>query len=101
MPAIIDSDQHLFESPTMWRDYIDPAFRDDALAITEDEYWATPGSPGEDRQLDIADVQHTRRRPPPSAAAGSGACQNLPPEYRLRRSPPGGLLGSVGQGRII
>jgi predicted TIM-barrel fold metal-dependent hydrolase len=33
----IDVDQHLFESRTTWSDYIDPAHRDDALSITDDD----------------------------------------------------------------
>ncbi len=33
----IDVDQHLFESRTTWSEYIDPARRDDALSITDDE----------------------------------------------------------------
>src|SRR5439155_14349460 len=35
--AIIDCDQHLYEPRSMWRDHIDRAFRDDALAIEDDE----------------------------------------------------------------
>ncbi|MFN2544927.1 MAG: amidohydrolase family protein [Actinomycetota bacterium] len=35
--AIIDGDQHLYEPRTMWRDHIDPGFRDDALAVELDE----------------------------------------------------------------
>ena len=34
---IIDVDQHLFESRTTWSDYIEPAHRDDALVITDDQ----------------------------------------------------------------
>jgi predicted TIM-barrel fold metal-dependent hydrolase len=34
----IDVDQHLFEGPSVWGDHIDPAFRDDALAITDDAH---------------------------------------------------------------
>ncbi len=34
---IIDVDQHLFESRTTWSDYIEPAHRDDALVISDDE----------------------------------------------------------------
>ena len=34
--AVIDVDQHLFESRTTWSDYIEPAHRDDALAIADD-----------------------------------------------------------------
>jgi predicted TIM-barrel fold metal-dependent hydrolase len=33
----IDVDQHLFESRRTWADYIDPDYRDDALAIVDDE----------------------------------------------------------------
>jgi predicted TIM-barrel fold metal-dependent hydrolase len=41
---ILDVDQHLSEARTAWRDHIDPAFRDDALSIDQDElgwYWLT------------------------------------------------------------
>jgi predicted TIM-barrel fold metal-dependent hydrolase len=44
VPKIIDVDQHLSESRTAWRDHIDPAFRDHALAIEEDAlgwWWLT------------------------------------------------------------
>jgi predicted TIM-barrel fold metal-dependent hydrolase len=38
MPLVtIDVDQHLFEHRRTWSDHIDPAFRDDALAIEDDE----------------------------------------------------------------
>ena len=30
---VIDSDQHLYETRTMWLDHIDPAHRDDVIAI--------------------------------------------------------------------
>jgi predicted TIM-barrel fold metal-dependent hydrolase len=33
----IDVDQHLFEARATWNDYIDPAHRDDALSIEDDE----------------------------------------------------------------
>lgn len=62
-PRTIDVDQHLFEDRTTWADHIDPAHRDDALAIEDDEHgwpWLTwrgerlypveiqhPGRPGE------------------------------------------------------
>jgi hypothetical protein len=56
MPGVIDSDQHLFEYRGMWREHIDPAQRDDALALTDDERgntWLTWRS----RTLGVADVQ--------------------------------------------
>jgi hypothetical protein len=34
---VIDSDQHLFETRSLWRDHIDPGLRDRALAIVDDE----------------------------------------------------------------
>jgi predicted TIM-barrel fold metal-dependent hydrolase len=55
--AIIDCDQHLYEPRSMWRDHIDPAFREDALAIEDDELgyaWLT----WRGRKLYPAEVQH-------------------------------------------
>jgi predicted TIM-barrel fold metal-dependent hydrolase len=55
--AIIDGDQHLYEPRTMWRDHIDPALREDALAIEDDENghaWLT----WRGRKLYPAEVQH-------------------------------------------
>jgi predicted TIM-barrel fold metal-dependent hydrolase len=37
MAQTIDVDQHLFESRQTWREHIDPQWRDDALAIEDDE----------------------------------------------------------------
>lgn len=56
---VIDCDQHLYETRTMWRDHIDPAHADDALAIVDDDLgyaWLCWG----DRRLELADVQHPR-----------------------------------------
>ena len=86
MTTIIDSDQHLFEPGTLWTDNIDPALRDDALAIVEDELgysWLT----WRNRRLDIADVQL------PGDTAGIGRrrqrrLENLPPEYRYDEALP-------------
>jgi len=36
MAAVIDSDQHLFESRSLWADHIDPDLADEALAIVDD-----------------------------------------------------------------
>ena len=36
MATIIDSDQHLYESRTLWLDHIDPGLRDEALRIEDD-----------------------------------------------------------------
>lgn len=43
-PRTIDVDQHLFEDRSTWAGHIDPAFRDRALAIEDDEHgwpWLT------------------------------------------------------------
>ena len=37
MAPVVDSDQHLYETRTMWLDHIDPDRRDDALRIVDDE----------------------------------------------------------------
>jgi len=80
MTVIIDSDQHLFESSTLWADHIDPSSRDEALAIEEDDLgysWLT----WRGRRLDMADVQV----PGDTAAIGrrrQRCRQHLPSEYR-------------------
>ena len=54
---VIDSDQHLYETRTTWLDHIDPAHRDDALRIVDDELgypWLTWG----ERKLGPVDVQY-------------------------------------------
>jgi predicted TIM-barrel fold metal-dependent hydrolase len=57
MAAVIDSDQHLFESRSLWADHIDPARRHDALSIVDDDLgysWLT----WRGQQLSLAQVQH-------------------------------------------
>jgi len=54
--TVIDSDQHLFETRTMWRDHIDPAWRDDAVRI-EDDATGTPWVRWRDLRMGIAEVQ--------------------------------------------
>ena len=54
--AIIDSDQHLYESRTLWRDHIDPTMRDEALRI-EDDATGTPRLRWRDHDIGIAEVQ--------------------------------------------
>jgi hypothetical protein len=34
---IVDSDQHLYESRSLWAEHIDPAAREDALSLVDDE----------------------------------------------------------------
>jgi predicted TIM-barrel fold metal-dependent hydrolase len=76
---VIDCDQHLYESRTMWRDHIDPQHADDALAIVDDELGYSWLRWGEQR-LELADVQH------PHDTNGVGRHRmrlrdGLPPEY--------------------
>src|SRR5437762_7956555 len=54
---VIDSDQHLYETRTTWLDHIDPAHRDDALRIVDDELGYPWLSWGPDRKLGPVDVQ--------------------------------------------
>ena len=56
MTAVLDCDQHLYESRTLWRDHIDPAFADEALAIVDDER-GQPWVTWRGRRLQPADVQ--------------------------------------------
>ncbi|HXY27591.1 MAG TPA: hypothetical protein VEH82_04860 [Acidimicrobiales bacterium] len=56
MAGFIDSDQHLYESRDLWSAHIDPAAREDALAIDDDDLgysWLT----WRGARLDMADVQ--------------------------------------------
>src|SRR5689334_5559837 len=53
---IVDSDQHLYEPRTLWRDHIDPAWRDEALRIEEDAT-GTPRLRWREHVLGIAEVQ--------------------------------------------
>ena len=86
MCPIIDSDQHLYEGRTLWAEHIDPARREDALAIVDDEDgypWLVWG----DRRLDIADVQV----PGDTAELGrrrERRRHHLPPEYDYDDSLP-------------
>jgi predicted TIM-barrel fold metal-dependent hydrolase len=56
---VIDCDQHLYEPRTMWADHVDPAQRDDALAIVDDDL-GYPWLVWRGRQLELCDVQHPR-----------------------------------------
>lgn len=57
---VIDCDQHLYETRDTWRDHIDPARRDDALHITDDEL-GYPWLMWRDRKLQAVDVQVPRQ----------------------------------------
>ncbi len=53
---VIDSDQHLYETRATWLEHIDPAMRDDALRIVDDEL-GYPWLMWRDRKLQPVDVQ--------------------------------------------
>ncbi len=79
MTVAIDSDQHLYETRTLWADHIDPGRKDDALAIVDDEL-GYPWLTWRDQRLDLADVQ----LPGKTARAGrrrQRCRQHLPPDY--------------------
>ncbi len=56
MTGIIDSDQHLYEYRGMWADHVDPAARDDALELVDDEIGNT-WLRWRGRAITVADVQ--------------------------------------------
>jgi predicted TIM-barrel fold metal-dependent hydrolase len=53
---VIDSDQHLYETRTTWRDHVDPAFREEALRIEDDDL-GYPWLMWRDKRLLPVDVQ--------------------------------------------
>lgn len=57
--TIIDSDQHLYETRTMWSEHVDPRCRDDALGIVDDDK-GYPWLTWRGRRLSMADVQFPR-----------------------------------------
>jgi predicted TIM-barrel fold metal-dependent hydrolase len=84
--AVIDSDQHLYETRTLWADHIDPASRDDALSIVDDDL-GYPWLTWRGRHLDVADVQV----PGDTATLGRHRRRlrdHLPPEYDYDEALP-------------
>jgi predicted TIM-barrel fold metal-dependent hydrolase len=84
--VIIDSDQHLYETRTLWADHIDPGARDEALAIVDDDL-GYPWLTWRGGRLDIADVQI----PGDTAVLGRRRqrCRDqLPPEYDYDEALP-------------
>lgn len=86
MSAIIDCDQHLYETRGLWADHIDPASRDEALRIEDDDLgyaWVC----WRDQRLEIADVQ----LPGDTALVGRHRQRHregLPAEYRYDEALP-------------
>lgn len=86
MAAVVDSDQHLYESRDLWAEHIEPARRQDALRIEDDELgyaWLL----WRDQRIALADVHH------PGDTAGVGRHrqrrqQGLAPEYGYDEALP-------------
>jgi predicted TIM-barrel fold metal-dependent hydrolase len=79
MVAIIDSDEHLYETRTMWVEHIDPTRREEALGIVDDEL-GYPWLTWRGQRLSMADVQFPRD----TTALGTRRqrfLEKLPPEY--------------------
>jgi len=80
MASVVDSDQHLYESRTMWLDHIDADRRADALQILDDDL-GYPWLTWRGRKLGPCDVQ----RPGETTALGTmheRVRTGLPPEHR-------------------
>ncbi|MCU1462558.1 MAG: hypothetical protein JWO37_2633 [Acidimicrobiales bacterium] len=91
MSALIDADQHLFERRDTWREFIDPAQREDALAIEDDElgwswltwrgrrlYLAESQTPADARRIGATRVRVDAGLPPED---GERFDEAVPPEY--------------------
>ena len=86
MTAIIDCDQHLYESRTMWSDHMEPSRRADALRIEDDEL-GYPWLMWRDQRIELADVH----LPGDTASCGrlrQRRWQELPPEYSYDETLP-------------
>ena len=92
---MIDSDQHLYETRTMWLDHIDPDRRDDALRIVDDELgypWLTWGAAW--RRPDVQLPGRRRGWASAVSASAPGSAGDA-----LRRRAAARLLGRVGARR--
>jgi predicted TIM-barrel fold metal-dependent hydrolase len=86
MTAIIDSDQHLYESRSMWGDHIDPSQRHEAIEIADDDL-GYPWLTWRGNRLGLADVQVPRD----TAAIGMRRrrrAEGLAPEYPYDETLP-------------
>lgn len=86
MTNVIDCDQHLYETRTVWGDHIEPSQRDEALAIVDGEL-GYPWLTWRGRGIELADVQI------PGKPAALGRHRNrrregLSPEYSYDEALP-------------
>jgi len=86
---VIDSDQHLYETRTMWADHIDPHERDDALELVDDHLGYT-WLAWRGQRIELADVHRPddvdscgthRERYRRGEPAGYDYDETLPAEY--------------------
>src|SRR3954447_16592721 len=109
MPLILDCDQHLYESRTLWREHIEPNRRDDALSIVDDDL-GFPWLTWRGRRLQLADVQKPgdteslgrwrdlrRRGEPPDSRYDDV----LPVDYWEPRARAGRLTGMGLDGAVL
>jgi predicted TIM-barrel fold metal-dependent hydrolase len=97
--AVVDSDQHLYESRLLWSEHIDPSARDDALRIEDDEL-GYPWLTWRRRRISLADVQ----LPGDTAAVGrhrQRRRQGLAPEYRYDEVLPTDYWEPGARGRRL
>src|SRR2546421_12082917 len=82
----LDSDQHLFETRSLWRDHADPADRDAALQIVDDEAgnaWVS----WQGTNITLAHVTHPGD-PDDVGRQQARARDGLPPEARYDEALP-------------
>lgn len=108
MGLVIDSDQHLYESRSLWSDLVDPAARADALRIEDDDR-GYPWLVWRDQRIGLADVHKPgdtnsvgryRQRRRDGLPPEYGYDETLPPDYwdpaaRVRRIGEMGLDQAV------
>ncbi len=108
MLGVIDSDQHLFETRSLWADHIDPARREEALAIVDDDLgypWLTwrgehislaqVQHPGETSELGRLTQRSRKRLPPDSSYDEELPANYWEPAARLEQLTSMGLEGAV------
>jgi predicted TIM-barrel fold metal-dependent hydrolase len=86
MNTVIDSDQHLYETRSMWAEHIDPKWSEDALGIVDDEL-GYPWLSWRGKHLSLADVQ----MPGETTAIGrrrQRVLEGLAPEYDYDEALP-------------
>ena len=92
---IIDSDQHIYEPRRMWSEFIDPAMRDEALPLVDDDQGYTWLS-WRGRQLELADV-HTPGNTDSCGRHRRQLRSGQPSEYGYDESLPAAYVDPVAR----